>query len=232
VLPNPATESLDPRVKGLLCAWEGHEAFDAALRTHPEVCVYLAGGALRDLLLGKKRTPRDFDFFISGPRVDSFLDRLSADGELRYGPFGSPRWFPHSASATYADVIPITAFYNGLEKCRNIIEVLQQFDFTANAIAVDLRTSAFFDPIRGLRDLRSGVIRAVRFDYPDEPISPGLTLTRLSVLWMRLVHYASTLRFDIAPDTLQWLRANAYFGSDANAFTQVFFKPDTAHFCP
>jgi tRNA nucleotidyltransferase (CCA-adding enzyme) len=210
-----------------LSKWAGYEALSAAMREYPDVSVYLAGGALRDLLRASRHTPKDFDLFVLGANLERFLGRLSAAGTLRYGPFGSPRWFPNGAADRYADVIPITHFYNGLWRCRDILDALNQFDFTANAIAVDLRRPRLFDPQNGLRDVRLGVMRAVRFDYPDEPIGPGEKLTRPAVLWFRLIHYAQALRFKIEPVTLQWLRANRRFSADIDRFSKLFFRPNS-----
>ena len=213
-----------------LRTWPGYDALEAAMSECAVVDVYLAGGALRDLLQSESRKPKDFDFFLGGARVEHFLERLTVDGSLRVGPFGSPRWYPHAAPDRYADIIPIAHFYNGLWKCEDIVDALNQFDFTANAIAIDLRSPRLFDPQHGLRDLQSGIVRAVRFDYPDEPISAEVSLTRLSVLWFRLIHYAQLLRFKIEPVTLRWLRGHSRFANDASSFTETFFEPDIEDF--
>lgn len=187
------------------------------------VDIFIAGGCIRDLLLARGARPKDFDIFLGGPGVEKVLKRLASAGRLEHGPFGSPRWYPNPGSALYCDVIPITGFVNGLWRCENITDVLNQFDFTANAVAVDLRTAEFFDPQNGVRDIGRRVMRAVRFDYPEERIAPEIGLSRPEVLWFRILHYAAVLKLTIEPVTLEWLRANRRYEPDAARFESVFF---------
>ena len=64
------------------------------MQTFDRTEVLVAGGVLRDLFSGVDRPPKDFDFFVDGPEVDSFINWLGARGTLTLGPFGSPRWWP------------------------------------------------------------------------------------------------------------------------------------------
>ena len=209
----------------LLEGWAGFSALDSAMQTFNTTEVFVAGGVLRDLFGGASCPPKDFDFFIGGPDVPSFIHWLGERGTLSSGPFGSPRWWPAGELIQHADVIPISGFHNGLWKCRDIVDALNQFDFTANAVALDLRSKRLFDPQNGTRDARERVMRAVRFDLPDEPISANCPLSRLSVLWIRLVHFAHTLGFAIEPVTWKWIQDHAHFGQDADAFARTFFRP-------
>jgi transcriptional regulator with XRE-family HTH domain len=211
-----------------LRAWAGGEALEAVMRECAHVSVYLAGGALRDLLRSENSRPKDFDLFLGGTGVDRFIRHLARRGNLTFGSFGSPRWHPLDSPDRYADLVPISRFNNGLWKCKDIVDALNQFDFTANAIALDLRLPRLFDPQHGIRDLKSRIIRAVRFDYPEEPIAHDVALSRLSVLWFRLIHYAAVLGFAIDPVTLRWLNDNARFARDANLFAATFFNPHVA----
>jgi len=120
-------------------------------------------------------------------------------------------------------VVPITRFFNGLWPCENITDVLNQFDFTANGVALDLRTGQFFDPQNGARDIGKRIMRAVRFDYPDQPIAPGIPLTRPEVVWFRILHYAEVLGLKIERATHQWLQANRCYEADAEQFVAPFF---------
>ncbi len=78
-----------------------------------------------------------------------------------------------------------------------------------------------------LTDLRENLsrrlMRAVRLDYPEEPIRPGHPLTRTTVLWFRILHYSAMLNLTVEPLTLQWLRANRKCSKDVGAFTTTFF---------
>lgn len=203
--------------------WSGGRALTTAMNAVPTVEVYLAGGAVRDTL-AHRPMPKDFDFFIGGPGCDVFLRRLGEYGDLAFGPFGSPRWTP-AAGRRYADVIPIACFNNGLEPCATIDDALRQFDFTANAVAIDLRRRKFHNPCAGAEDLACGVMRAVRYDYPDEPIAPGLALSRIAVLWLRLMHYSHCLGLTPDAATAAWLRRHQHHVSERERFADLFFTP-------
>lgn len=211
-------------VERLFGAWPGSGAIRAGMDAFTGVDVFLAGGAVRNALGARADSPKDFDLFIGGAQAPQFVARLAKLGTLRYGPFGSPRWLP-ADGGPYADVILIERFNNGVERCQDITGALRQFDFTANALAVDLRTRAFHDPCGGGADYLAGVMRAVRLDYPDEPIAAGHALTRNVVLWMRLMHYAAVL--DLEPDetTRGWLAARAGYESQRALFAETFFLP-------
>jgi hypothetical protein len=185
--------------------------------------IYLAGGSLRDLLLKPDVDPKDFDFFVGGSGIEMILTVLAENGTIRNGPFGSPRWFPAEDNSVYCDVIPIRSFFNGLWRCEDILDVLNQFDFTGNAVAVHLRSGSLCDPQNGRRDLSRRVMRAVRFDYPDEPISTSTRLTRPAIVWFRILHYAAVLGFTIEPVTLAWIRQHIGFAEQLDEFVATFF---------
>jgi hypothetical protein len=192
----------------------------AALERRPRLTCFAAGGIVRDMLLDDP--PRDVDLFIDGDEVAAFLDALDRQGELRRGPFGSPRFRPRPG-AGYVDIIPIRTFHNGLWPCTDMKDVLNQFDFTCNAVAVDLHADVILDPQNGIRDARARVLRAVRFDYPDEPIAAGGPLSRPGVVWFRLLHYAASKRLDIEPVTLRWLHDNRHHLAQRTTFEETFF---------
>lgn len=209
---------------GVLQTWTGVDALRDIMEEFPGLDIYLAGGLLRDIVLDRKKTPKDFDFFLGGEDVNSALKQLAVQGNLVRGQFGSPRWFPSVNDKFYCDVIPIDRFFNGMWQCRDIIDVLNQFDFTGNAVAVDLRTGQFYNPQNGLRDLKRRVMRAVRFDYPDEAFSPDQSLTRTAVLYFRILHYAFTLNMTIEEVTLSWLKKNRRLLKQMDAFNKTFFS--------
>jgi hypothetical protein len=206
-------------------AWPGALGINQAMSAFPQVDTFVAGGAVRDAPGARNSMPKDFDLFIGGAGAPLFVASLAKFGTVTYGPFGSPRWSPFGAEP-YADVILIDRFNNGVEACTDIDGVLRQFDFTANAVAVNLRTYAFHDPCGGVADYRNGIMRAVRLDYPDEPIAEGSPLTRMTVLWMRLMHYSA--RLGLTPDatTRAWLFANAWRARHRDAFAEALFEPE------
>jgi len=206
----------------ILRSWAGYQTIMDLLSELNRLEVYVVGGVLRDILLGINQ-PRDIDFLIAGDDVDSALAILAEQGTLSSGPFGSPRWYPSASEQTYCDIVPLRSFYNGLWRCENITDALNQFDFTGNALGLELRTGTLFDPQNGQRDLRRRIMRAVRFDYPSEPISRGQLLTRPAVLWFRLLHYAAAKGLVIEPITMKWLRENRHFYVYMEHFCVTFF---------
>lgn len=197
--------------------------WERLLADFPRLTIFLAGGSLRDLLHSGGRKPKDLDLFLEGNDLEAALAKLSLEGTIHYGPFGSPRWFPLGTCDFYCDLISVPRFFNGLWSCRDIVDVLNQFDFTANAVALDIRSGAFHDPQNGRRDLSQGMMKAVRFDYPEEPIAPGQRLSRPSVVWFRILHYAAALGLKIEPVTLRWLRAHQSHLALTKDFETLFF---------
>jgi hypothetical protein len=211
-------------VEELLAAWSGWPTLNRTIDELPDLHVYLAGGVMRDVLLGNNRPVKDFDFFLGGSAIAQALDRLALAGHLVNGPFGSPRWYPQPDGSPYSDLIPIEKFQAGLWPCEDIVDVLNQFDCTINAVAIDLRTAAIYDPQNGRRDAERRVMRAVRFDR--SLVAPSRIGLAYSVThWYRFVHYASVLGLEIEPVTLRWLRAIRPSDADARRYAEVFSVP-------
>ena len=215
----------------MLRYWPGFSTVSQVMSKFVRLQLYLAGGVIRDVVLHRRQLPRDFDIFLDGPSVDQALNFLSLHGDLRTTPFGSPRWFPKADSQQYCDFVPIARFTNGLQKCEGIVDALKQFDFTGNAMAVNLRTGKFFDPVCGSYDMQRRIMRMV-VDYPDEPIAPGAVLSRIDVLWFRLLHYAATLGLQIEPATKRWLIKHRVCEQQVNEFSTAFFAPHTRYLRP
>ncbi len=216
--------TLRTQVFGLFHEWAGAKPCLRVLAQFPSLEIYLAGGVVRNAVLGREVQPKDFDLFLGGDSVDAALQAWSSEGRTTAGPYGCPRWSPGGTGA-YCDMIPIRRFTPGLWPCEDIVDVLNQFDFTGNALAFDLRDGVFFNPQNGLRDMRRRSLRAVRFDYPDEPFMAGQALGRRAILWFRLLHYAATLGLELEPITRQWLiDGKKAFGQKA-VFAASFFEP-------
>lgn len=187
--------------------------------------VYLAGGAIRNALVDQDLHAKDLDIFITQSAFEILRDYLQRNGNFAKNQFQTYRWQSHIDQEFYYDVIVIPEFYNGLWKCRNIIDALNQFDITANAVAFDLLSGAFFNPQNGLMDIQEKILRAVRFDYPEIPVSKEILLSRNTVLWFRYQHYAASLNFNLDPITRLWLDENAFRIDGLEDFTYHFFKP-------
>jgi hypothetical protein len=215
-----------PDVRRHLEAWCGYSALEEAMQAFGDLRVYLAGGIVRNALMGTPTASKDLDFFIQGASAAAAIAHFGRRGRLRATPYGAPRWYPSDDKLKYADLIPVADFSPGLWPCEDIVDVLDQFDFTANAVAYDLRTGEAFDPQNGARDAARRVMKMVRFDYPEGPYAPGATLDRNVVLWFRIVHYASVLGLRVETLTREWLLSRRSYESQLDQFTHTFFRPD------
>ena len=202
--------------------WPGWPRVQELLEEHSEMELFLAGGGLRDVVLGNDDRSKDLDFFLAERFLDRVVRELERHGQIRRTIFGSPQWYPNGDGPVFCDLIAIERFHNGLGRCKSIEQAIEQFDFTANAIAFGVRRGTLFDPLGGMDDLEKRVMRAVRFDFPDEPVVPGHDLTRPEVLWFRLVHYTALLGFEPEPDTLDWLRAGRRALRKRRRYEEVF----------
>lgn len=220
-----ALEEIYPAVWQHLQRWSGHEKLMRTMEKFPDLSFFLAGGVVRDCLLNVSSPVKDFDFFLRGPSVKAAVEFLAEEGHLRRTPYGGARWYPDSTQVQYADLIPIEDFKPGLWKCEDILDVLNQFDFTINAVAFDLRTGESFDPQNGVRDVFRRTMKMVRFDYPEGPFVAEAELSRNAVLWFRILHYAKVLGLTIEPLTLDWLKAHRSFQEYAVQFGDLFFTP-------
>jgi hypothetical protein len=221
-----------PEVRRVLQSWVGYECLAEILAECPDLQVFLAGGAVRNCFLTPPLEVQDFDFFVNGPSLERALKILERHGTLLQTPYGAPRWHPAQNSECYADFIPIRDFKPGLWQCEDIVDVLNQFDFTVSALAFDLRTERGFDPQNGFRDLTRRTMKMVRFDYPDGPFIAGETLSRNVILWFRILHYARVLKLIIEPLTLNWLRRHLDYQQHAGIFSALFFPPHEGYLQP
>ena len=162
--------------------------------------VYLAGGFVRDLLLGL--TPDDFDFVVEGdaPALARAVARELGGEVMAHAPFGTATWFdPGGAAIDFAtartETYPQPAALPVVTPAASIAADLQRRDFTINAMALRVDGAHFgelLDPHGGQSDL---VARAVRVLHPGSFVDDP---TRL----FRAVRYEQRLGFTIASGTL------------------------------
>lgn len=175
------------------------EALDAA---HPELQavrdvageapVYLVGGAVRDLLLGRERA--DLDLAVIGD-ASALAARLGAE-PVEHERFATAKVeldgheidiaTARTETYPYAGALPEVA-------PASTIEVdLGRRDFTINAMALPLRgRTELIDPFRGRADLEAGLLRVLHPDsFVDDP-------TRA----VRAARYASRFGFRLEKET-------------------------------
>ncbi len=155
--------------------------------------LYLVGGAVRDLLLG--RPLRDWDF--AGRTAMEFARKfaeaqsskvimLHEDQPTARVPVGQGE-----GGCTLLDFCDLRA--DGIESD------LAARDFSINAIAYDLAEPELIDPLGGVDDIRAGIIRALGHD----------NLHADPLRCLRAYRLAAELGFTIAERTREWIRALA-----------------------
>ncbi|MFH1484996.1 MAG: CCA tRNA nucleotidyltransferase, partial [Chloroflexota bacterium] len=182
-------------VSGLLSA-AGTEAWGCGER------LYLVGGTVRDLLLG--RTTLDLDMVVEGDAM-VLAETLAArvGGRLTiHRRFGTAKWkwgdvvidLATSRSESYARPGALPTVRSG-----SIGEDLGRRDFTVNALAAHLSPDRFgelIDPCGGLSDLEQGLIRVLHDgSFIDDA-------TRI----LRAVRYEQRLDFRLEPKTENLVR--------------------------
>jgi tRNA nucleotidyltransferase (CCA-adding enzyme) len=175
--------------------WGAHPELEA-VRQEASEPVYLVGGAVRDLLLGRPRA--DVDLVVEGDAA-ALATRLGGAGaeHERFGTVkvevdGHELDIATARSETYPQpgALPVVA------PAQSIEEDLSRRDFTINAMAIPLDRSELIDPRGGREDLERGLLRVLHpRSFEDDP-------TRA----IRAARYASRYGFTLEPETDRLLR--------------------------
>ncbi len=168
--------------------------------------LYLVGGIVRDLLLGRSLAthPLDLDLATSSPpettqRLGERAGPVSVyDVGARFGTIGFI--FGDEADAVRAEITTYRAEHYPDETRFPIVRYgdsihddLARRDFTVNAIAADATTGTLIDPFDGQADLHQGILRAV--GVPDERfVEDPLRL-------LRAARFVAQLGFRLDPET-------------------------------
>ncbi len=167
-------------------AASAHMRMVAELAQTDAVSVYLVGGVVRDLLLG--RANYDIDFVVEGNAI-AFAEGVQKQqgGHLTvFKPFGTAKWKPSREKNETTDVFDYIDFasarYEFYEHPTALPTVydssikldLQRRDFTINTLAVQVSPASMFgrvvDFYGGLRDLDAHLIRVLHsLSLIDDP---------------------------------------------------------------
>lgn len=168
--------------------------------------VYLVGGSVRDLILGKE--PKDYDF-TTPLSPDEVEIKVKAAGRRAYTvgkKFGTIGFKVADKSNRY-QYIEVTTFRREryevgnrkpqVEFVSDLKEDLSRRDFTINAIALDTN-GEYFDPFGGRLDILAEKIKAVgsaKDRFKEDPLR-----------MLRAVRFATVLNFDIDPNMIGVMR--------------------------
>jgi tRNA nucleotidyltransferase (CCA-adding enzyme) len=176
-------------------------------RAHPELAaieaaasepVYVVGGSVRDLLLGRGRA--DLDLVVVGDAA-ALAARLGATA-VNHERFGTAKVEIEGSAVDLASARTETYARPGalpdVEPAASIEDDLGRRDFSVNAIAVPLAEGPdLVDPHGGRADLEAGLLRVLHdASFLDDP-------TRA----IRAARYAARLGFGLEPGTEALLRA-------------------------
>src|SRR5437016_3049935 len=170
---------------------------------------YLAGGCVRDRLLG--REPLDYDIATSAPpeTVQALFPRTVPVG-AQFGVVlvvadGMPvEVATFRSDAAYVDGRRPSAVHFGSAR-----EDALRRDFTVNALFLDPLTGEVVDFVAGQTDLRAGIIRAIG--------DAGARIAEDRLRMLRAVRLAARLSFTIEVATLDAIRAAASTVTDMAA---------------
>ncbi len=157
--------------------------------------LYLVGGAVRDLLMGKE--PHDFDYCVTGIEIGEFRKLLP--GAKMHGKAFPVLDFRRREFAFARKEVKTGAGHKGFEmissKDISIEEDLLRRDITINSIAMDVLTEEIIDPYNGEHDIERQIIRATSDAFVEDPLRT-----------YRVARFASQLDFRIEPNTFDLMQ--------------------------
>jgi poly(A) polymerase len=163
---------------------------------------YLAGGCVRDLLLG--REPADYDVATDATpdRVQSFFPNSLAVGAQ----FGVIVVVEDSTEVEVATFRFDVGYSDGRDPDRVVYsraprDDVQRRDFTINGLLMDPVTGKVLDFVGGREDLRAGLVRAI--GVPDERFAED------KLRMVRAVRFAARFGYAIEPATFAAIRKRA-----------------------
>lgn len=190
------TEPMQPPAGAVIevdpLAAELGERFDAA--SHQ---LYLVGGSVRDLVLGRRRGDGDLDFCTDAPPHEitrllrGWADRQYLVG-VRFGTVGALKGGVKLEVTTFREDVyaqehrkPVVTFAKDIETD------LSRRDFTINAMAVRLPGGDFVDPFSGVRHLVAKTL--------DTPLEPEVSFDDDPLRMLRAARFVAQLDVTPAP---------------------------------
>jgi tRNA nucleotidyltransferase (CCA-adding enzyme) len=158
--------------------------------------VYVVGGAVRDLLLGRRRA--DLDLVVVGDAA-ALAEAVGAE-VFSHDSFATAKALLDGHEVDIASARTEKYAFPGalpdVEPAGDLEADLARRDFTINAMAIPLEEPELIDPTRGRADLEAGLLRILHpRSFVDDP-------TRA----LRAARYAARFDFTLEPETGELLR--------------------------
>ena len=161
--------------------------------------VYVVGGVVRDLILG--RTIHDIDLMVEGDGI-LFAKKLAISIGVKkivpFEKFGTAlipnKLLQIEVASSRMEQYDSTSRKPSEVKSASLKEDLKRRDFTINAMAMDIHPENFgeiMDPLGGVSDLEKKILRT--------PLDPDKTFSDDPLRMMRAAYFASKLDFKIEP---------------------------------
>jgi poly(A) polymerase len=167
--------------------------------------VYLVGGIVRDVVLGRHHLAPDIDLTTDATPdqivglLEGFVDVVWKQG-ARFGTIGcrlGSRTFEittHRSEAYVTDSRkPVVAFSH------EVNDDLSRRDFTVNAMAISIPDAEFVDPFGGRADLAARVLRT--------PLAPEVSFSDDPLRMLRAARFAAGYNLAVEPQTEQAISA-------------------------
>jgi tRNA nucleotidyltransferase (CCA-adding enzyme) len=164
---------------------------------------YIVGGAIRNLLLGKKINDFDIATDALPEQVNQLFRKVIPTG-IQHGTV-TVLFKTHQFEVT---TFRIDGEYTNhrkpdkVEFSPSLYEDLKRRDFTINALAYDINTHTMYDPVDGKSDLKNKIIRAIG--------NPILRFEEDALRTLRACRFACVLDFTIEDDTLSAIAQTAH----------------------
>lgn len=170
--------------------------------------VYVVGGYVRDLIMG--RPSDDIDFVVVGSGIElagRVADLLGDTGNVNvFKNFGTAMFTFGHQNIEFVGARKESYRYDSRKPVvedGSLEDDQRRRDFTINAMAISLNADTFgqlIDPFDGMGDIASRLIRT--------PLGPDVTFSDDPLRMMRAIRFASQLQFTIVPEAYDSITRN------------------------